>query len=117
MEKKTQLEIGDKLTSFQYGSIQGFTTVTRVTAKRAFCLSSNGGYEDQFDRTLGSRGDATLIGRDRFGPSYSLTTQADLDKAELRLARNEVGQRAVKRAPFLTIEQCNAIMAILNSTT
>lgn len=111
--EKTQLEVGDKITKYQYSSIRGFTTVTRVTAKRAFCLSDNKNYEIQLDREV-TNGRIREIGGDTYSPSYSLTTQADLDSVALKDAREALKARFNETISKLPLSQCEAIMAILN---
>lgn len=111
---KTQLEIGDNITVRQYNSIQEIISVTRVTAKRAYCLSKNGNYENEFYRDLGGRG-VRLIGRASYGPTHSLTTQADLDFVALKAAKSEVEARFNLVKSKLSIGDCEALMNILNA--
>ena len=111
---KTQLEVGDKITIREYGSIRGITTVTRVTAKRAFCLSSNGRYETQFEREY-KNGWVRVIGGGSYSPSYTLTTQKDLDEVALKAAKTALSARFDDTKHKLSLSDCEAIMAILNN--
>ena len=111
---KTQLEVGDKITIREYGSIRGITTITRVTAKRAFCLSSNGTYETQFEREY-KDGWVRVIGGGSYSPSYTLTTQKDLDEVALKAAKAALAVRFDGIKHKLSMADCEAIMAILNN--
>jgi len=113
MEDKKQLQIGDKITKNQYGSITGFLEVTRVTAKRAFCLSDNGKYETQFEREY-KDGWVRVIGGGSYSPSYTLTTQKDLDEVALKAAKTALSARFDIVKPKLSLSDCEAIMAVLD---
>ena len=112
--EKTQLEVGDKITVKFYNSINEFIAVTRVTAKRAFCLSANGRYETQFEREYkGSY--LKPIGGITGGKSYYLTTQSHLDEGSLKVAKTTVEARFNLVKSKLTMKDCEALMDILNA--
>lgn len=101
------LQAGDKVTAEQYGAIR-IMEVERVTPTTAILDNGN-----KLRREYTEGKDIDRIA-DQYGPSYTVTTQADLDAVALNKTRNILRTRMEKTSGKLSAADCQAILEILN---